>query len=68
MLFSFRMKLVADFTRKVFNIISCVPGLWPVAQLYILDMSLTESVRKMKISFNIDARTLKFGMEHPWAH
>ena len=27
-----------------------------------------ENVRKLKISVNIDARTLKFGMEHPWAH
>ena len=25
------------------------------------------TVTKLKISVNIDARTLKFGMEHPWA-
>ena len=30
--------------------------------------SLSHSVRKLKISVNIDARTLKFGMEHPWAY
>ena len=29
---------------------------------------LTYWVTKLKISVNIDARTLKFGMEHPWAH
>ena len=29
---------------------------------------LTAWVTKLKISVNIDARTLKFGMEHPWAH
>ena len=38
---------------------------------YIFGMSLTEcltdSVKKLKISVNIDAKTLKFGMEHPWA-
>ena len=27
-----------------------------------------ENVRKLKISVNIDARTLEFGMEHPWAN
>ena len=29
---------------------------------------LSDWVIKLKISVNIDARTLKFGMEHPWAH
>ena len=56
---------------------SSVPGLWPGAELYIsLHHTLTDWVgewvsrwvRKLKISVNIDARTLKFGMEHPWAH
>ena len=60
-----------------FCIFSCAPGLWPSAQLYIslrhwLSDSVTEWlsdwVRKLKISVNIDARTLKFGMEHLWAH
>ena len=63
------------------SIFSCAPGLWPEAQIYIslrhwvtqlLTDSVTDwlsdSVRKLKISVNIDARNLKFGKEHPWAH
>ena len=36
------------------------------AQLYILGMS--PRVRKLEISVNIDASSLKFGMEHPLVH
>ena len=49
-------------------------ALWANAELYILGPSLTPflpsflpfSGRKLKISVNIDARTLKFCMSHPW--
>ena len=34
---------------------------------WVIDL-LKDWVRKLKISVNIDARTLKFGIEHPWAH
>ena len=47
-------------------------GLWPGAQLHILGMSLSEClsnrVRKLKISVNMVARTMKLDIEHPWAH
>ena len=55
-------------------------ALWANAELYILGPSLTPSLspflpfslphsgRKLKISANIDARTLKFCMRHPWTH
>ena len=54
-------------------VFSSAPGLWPSAKLYIslchcVGDWVTRWVRKLKISVNIDARTLKFGMEHPWTH
>ena len=44
---------------------SCARGLWPGAELYILGMSLNHLLTELKISVNIYARTLKFGMQHP---
>ena len=50
---------------------------WSLTQHYITLCHLlsewvtdwvSEYVRKLKISVIIYARTLKFGMEHPWAH
>ena len=55
-------------------LISSAFALWANAELYILGPSLTPCVppslcpsgRKLEISVNIDARTLKFCMSHPW--
>ena len=51
-------------------LISSAFALWANAELYILGPSLTYflpySGRKLEISVNIDARTLKFCMNHPW--
>ena len=55
-------------------IISSAFALWANAELYILVPSLTNlltyflspSGRKLEKSVNIDARTLKFCMSHPW--
>ena len=54
-------------------VFSSAPSLWPSAELYIslrhcVGDWVTRWVRKLKISVNIDARTLKFGMKHPRAH
>merc|ERR1712081_165229 len=61
-------------------IFSSAFALWANAELYILVPSLTPflssflpfflpfSGRKLEISVNIDARTLKFCMRHPWTH
>ena len=35
---------------------------------HLLSALLSYWVTKLKISVNLDARTLKFGIEHPWAH
>ena len=55
-------------------LISSAFALWANAELYILVPSLTYSLsyslshsgRKLEKSVNIDARTLKFCMSHPW--
>merc|ERR1712112_653635 len=59
-------------------LISSAFALWANAELYILGPSLTVSLcpslppslcpsgRKLEISVNIDERTLKFCMSHPW--
>ena len=57
-------------------IISSVFSLWANVELYIFIPSLTNlltspfflhsSGRKLEKSVNIDARTLKFGMQPPW--
>ena len=55
-------------------LISSAFALWANAELYILGPSLTfflsfflpHSGRKLEKSVNIDARTLKFYMSHPW--
>ena len=55
-------------------LISSAFALWANAELYILGPSLTNlltyflspSGRKLEKSVNIDARTLKFCMNHPW--
>ena len=55
-------------------LISSAFALWANAELYILVPSLTFflpfclpfSGRKLEKSVNIDARTLKFCMSHPW--
>ena len=57
-------------------LISSAFALWANAELYILVLSLTPSLsvslpvsgRNLEISVNIDARTLKFCMRHPWTH
>ena len=53
-------------------LISSAFALWANAELYTLVISLSGSLavsgRKLEISVNIDARTLKFCMRHPWTH
>ena len=55
-------------------LISSAFALWAIAELYILGPSLTYSLSfslpfsrgKLEISVNINARTLKLCMRHPW--
>ena len=61
---------LSDFFRHSLDVFSSAFALWANRELYILGPSLTvclcPSGRKLEISVNNDARTLKFCIQHPW--
>ena len=62
---------ISEFRRVIF--FSSAFALWSLHWLtdWLTDWPtdfLTDSGRKLEKSLNFDARTLKFGMKHPWTH